>query len=112
MDLLIDDFLKPEIPPEKYLPASNVIAWRSLGGGYGALEVFRRKSGTFGFQYRVWVAWRDAGNEVQDHGWHIISSRTELMAGTLPEARTLASMDAEELCLELTGEWASVSSDS
>lgn len=105
MDYLIDDFLRPEIPPEQYSPAPDVVAWRSLHGGYGVLEVFRRSGGTYGYHYQVWVAWRDAGDEVQNHGWHIIGPKVELVADSIPKTCGLANRDAEELCLEITGEW-------
>lgn len=111
MYLLIDDFLKPEIPPEPYVPDSNVVTWCPLHEGYGVLEVFRRNGGTYGYQYQAWVAWRDAGDEVQGHGWYSISPRMELFIDSILEACALVSRDTEELCLEITAEWANISPD-
>ena len=102
---LIDDFLRPEIPPEEYSPLPNVVVWRLLEGGGCVLEVFRRNDGSFGFQYRVWVAWRDAGSEVQGHGWYRISPRIGLIDDSLTETCALACKDAGEFNMEITGEW-------
>ena len=109
--LIIDDFWMPEIAPEEYSPASNIVAWRTLHEGNIVLEIFRRNNCSFGYQYQAWVAWRDAGNEVRGHGWHEIPARVELVSDCILETCKLAGQDAAELCLVVTGEWVNTTAD-
>jgi len=68
---LIDAFLQPETEPDfQHVPESDAECFARAVGEYLVLEVFRRQSGSFGFRYVAWVAWRDAGNEVRSHSWH------------------------------------------
>ena len=107
MNSLVSDFLSPEIAPEDYSPAPNVVAWRALMDGEIVLEVFKRSNGTYGYQYQAWVAWRDAGDEVNGHGWHTISPKSELVSDNILETRDLAVSNSESLGLTFYAEWKS-----
>lgn len=69
MQTLIDQFMKPAEAPSGYAPASDVVATLTFDDGLVVAEVFPRNSGTFGFRFSAWVAWRDAGGHVRSHSW-------------------------------------------
>ena len=105
---LVADFLKPVIPPERqYSPAASIVSWRELDDGKIVLEVFKRDSGSFGYRYQAWVAWRDAGNSVRSHGWHQIQPKTALITDNHAEAQRLATQSAAENGLSFNGGWKS-----
>ena len=105
---LFDNFLAPECAPSSpYTPEEGTIAWRSALDGYIVLEVYRRPNQTYGFRYRAWVAWRDAGGAVNGHGWW----RTEpevLVADKYASACTIAERHAASKSLRLESAWTSV----
>lgn len=68
---LIDAFSRPETEPDsQYVSEPDAECFVRVVGEHLFLEVFRRQSGSFGFRFIAWVAWRDAGNEVRSHSWH------------------------------------------
>lgn len=103
---LVADFLKPVVPPQQqYIPTASVVSWRELDSGEIVLEVFKRDSGSFGYRYQAWVAWRDAANSVRSHSWHEIQPKTALITDSHIEAQRLAAQSAAESGLSFHGEW-------
>jgi len=106
MNLLIDEFLRPQIAPEReYFPESDVVEWREINCGQIFLEIFKRRNGTFGYRYVAWVAWRDAGNAVRTHSWHVINAKDTLITDSLTDARHLAEDNAKRLGLFCSSGW-------
>ena len=103
---LINNFLKPVVPPqEAYRGSSDVAAWRQLNGGEAVLEVFQRDNGLFGYRFQAWVAWRDAANEVRSHSWYQIDLKSALITDRRAEEISLADKSALELGASFSGEW-------
>jgi len=102
---LFDNFLAPECAPSSpYTPEEGTIAWRSALDGYIVLEVYRRPNQTYGFRYRAWVAWRDAGGALNGHSWR----RTEpegLVTDEYETACRLAEEHAQSRGVELEPSW-------
>jgi hypothetical protein len=70
-DSLLDPFWQPEIDPAQ--PAElpdDVVSFRAASNLHAGVELLRRSTGTFGFRYRAWVAWRDAGGAARRHSRH------------------------------------------
>jgi hypothetical protein len=104
--VFIDDFLRPEIPPNiLYSPKTDTIAWRELNDGYVYLEIFRRSNGLYGFRYNAWVAWRDAGSNVQSHNWHRIDPKDSLITDQFEEVTALAEQNAKQNGFLFTKIW-------
>ena len=105
MKPLIDEFLKPETEPDDYKPEPDVITFRKLENGQVVIEVIKKNNKIFGFHYRAWVAWRDAGNEVRSHSWHTIEPKDNLLTDTASEAQKIANKSIIYYGLSPISEW-------
>jgi hypothetical protein len=106
---LIDPFLTPVIAPERpYSPTEGTVSWRPSVDGMIVLEVFRRTNGFFGFRYQAWVAWRDAGDEVQGHSWWKCEADDAYFADRFDTIREIAELHAQSKGVELDSVWRSV----
>lgn len=91
MKALIDHFMKPAVAPSGYEPASDVVSTLTFDDGLVVAEVYSRGSGsgTFGYRFSAWVAWRDAGGLVRSHSWWHPPSETTV-ADSISDAESSA----------------------
>jgi hypothetical protein len=102
---LIDEFLEPTEPPGLYTPADDVVEFKAFNDGRVVAEVFRRASGSLGYRYAVWVAWRDAGDMVRGHGWHRVPSRIDMVTDDPAVARAEVNCDLRAFAMNGAGDW-------
>lgn len=102
---MIPPMLSPVADPGPYIPGHDVVLWRPLDAGGYVQEIFRRAEGTYGFRYLAWVAWRDAGGAVREHGWHKLPGALTLVTDTESNARSEAESDLARHGFDVTGEW-------
>lgn len=106
---LFDSFLAPVVAPDQpYRPGERTVAWRRCTNGQIVVEVFQRSNDSFGFRYRAWVAWRDAGGEVHSHSWWEKHPEHALFTDELETARTIAEQHASAKGINLEPQWTSV----
>lgn len=100
---LFDEFLAPVVSPEQYQPARGVVRFATAVGQPIVAEVLKRESGTFGYRFAAWVAWRDAGGEVRSHSWHEVVQVTGIVSN-VEDAQSLTAAYAISKGVELE-EW-------
>jgi hypothetical protein len=94
LDQLISSAVVSSTPTGKYNPDIGTVQWRLIAGTGIAQEIFQRPTGTFGFRYRAWAAWRDAGGIVREHSWFEFRGIDALVTDTLQSAVSAAESDA------------------
>ncbi|WP_203142928.1 hypothetical protein [Marinobacter mangrovi] len=106
---IIDEFLMPVDEPDSNVEfQSGVIAWKPSLDGATIVQVLRRDSGTFGFGYLAWVAWRDAGDCIRSHSWHCVTPSIAAILVSEAEAKSYAEQHAATNGISLESEWRSV----
>jgi hypothetical protein len=103
----LDPFMAPERQPEPYHPGADVVAWRPAANGNVVIEVFRRGDESYGYRYKAWVAWRDAGGEARDHSWWECHPVHALVSTEQDVACKIAMEDARTAGLEPENAWRS-----
>lgn len=107
---LFDSFMNPEQPPDcSYTPDANVISVRAASEIPATAEIFQRSSGTYGFRFQAWVAWRDAGGAIRSHSWHEIVAKDPFFTDLVAEAQFAADAYAASTGITLAGIWHSPS---
>lgn len=102
---LIDRFLSPVAPAGTYRATTDVVATRLSDDGNVVAELLRTQENTFRFRFSVWVAWRDAGDEVRSHDWYEVYPKTTLITDDALMAMDAATVYAERNDTQLVGEW-------
>src|SRR6185312_6811117 len=102
---MIDASLLPVCDPGPYTRGPGVVAWRYFNHGHYIQEVFRRAEGTYGFRYIAWVAWRDAGGEVREHGWYKLPGIEGLITDTEAVEMAEAVADLGKRSVAACSEW-------
>ena len=95
-------------PPAPYVPGPDVAYWRPSDDVRIVLEVFRHSNGAFGFRYRAWVDWRDAGGELRGCSWHELYPAESLFPDDPYEAQLTAEHHASSKRVPLGGGWRTV----
>lgn len=109
LTLPLDAFMAPTVDPEPpYVAETAVVCFRRVAPGHVFLEVLRRGGMTYGFRYRAWVAWRDAGNAVRSHSWVYVEANESLITDSESTARLTAQHHAQVNRLHLVSEWVEV----
>src|SRR5688500_7570975 len=99
---LVNEWMRPESPPELHVPEPRVASSRTYDDGVVIGEVTRRDDGSFGCRFQAWVAWRDAGDNIRSHSWYEIR-QTGVIADSLSTAQKLADEYARESGLSPCG---------
>jgi hypothetical protein len=104
---LVSEELRPVIAPlTEFMPGEDAAEWAAATEQPIAFEVFRRGTGTFGLRCSAWVGWRDAGNVVRSHAWHVLSTGPAVIVDTTEAAKTYAASFADGHGIVLS-EWRS-----
>lgn len=103
---LFDSFLSPERPPERpYSPDSDVFSIRTANDISAIAEIYESSSGSYGFRFQAWVAWRDAGGVARSHSWYEINAKEALFTDRVAEAQCAADAYAAAIGISLIGDW-------
>ena len=106
MQTLVNEFMKPEIPPEvEYSPTEHTILFRVSENKDVVLEIFKRINTTYGFRYQAWVGWRDAGDLVRSHSWTEIDSGSNIVTDDLESIKKEAEENAKTKGVTFTSGW-------
>ena len=84
----------PVVSPAEYFPSKNAVFWRTSANGGFVQELHFRANSRFGWSYYAWVGWRDAGDEIRDHGWYRIPGLDDSVYASTDEAKIAADFDA------------------
>jgi hypothetical protein len=80
------------------------MACRGTQDGSVVQEIYRRSSASIGFRYFAWVAWRNGGGHIENHGWYQIAPDQALVTDDYSSACEIADRHAKSKGLELS-EW-------
>ena len=108
---LIDAFMAPETQPPTYAPGDSVVAWCGTADPTIFVELYRRSDRTFGFRYRAWVAWRDAGGKGDRHGWHELMPDSNSVTDSIDTVRSAAKAHAASYGVVIDESWHPTSND-
>ena len=101
MSIVSTSMAPTEAPTSAYASGPEVLAVAYVVGQPVVLEIFRRPSGTIGFRYSAWVAWRDADDIVRGHSWwqHEPAEAivTDLILDAQRSAETFATSNGVEI---------------
>jgi hypothetical protein len=90
-------------PSEPYSPGPDVTAWRVTRDGAIIQELFLRGGGSFGFRYRAWVNFADAGGGPH-HLWHEYHPSPENISDSADTAKSEAIAHARDTDADF-GSW-------
>jgi hypothetical protein len=86
-------------PSRAYSAAADVSSYRVTSDGAVAQELFRRSDESFGFRYRAWVNFADAGGGAH-HTWHEFPPSPSLVTDSVSTARQEAEAHSEQSGLQ------------
>jgi hypothetical protein len=105
MPPLVDELMLPTSEPtEPFRPDVDVVSWCDAKQNHLVFFVSKRTNGTFGAGVSAWVAWRDAGANVRDHGWYGLPSSPSVIASSVEEVASLLEVFAEQHGYQV-GQW-------
>jgi hypothetical protein len=105
MSKIIDEIWKPQIEPNGLPNIENDVKYYRISINKSVIqEIFTKDHNYFGFRYWIWVAWRDAGNIIQDHSW-FQKEPIIILVDKIEDAKTIAENHAKNEEILFSSEW-------